>query len=50
MTGSVLSPGMAALILFGVFFLLMFLRVPVAFALGARLPADPHRSSRASTR
>ena len=34
MTGSVLSPGMAAAILFGMFFLLMFLRVPVAFALG----------------
>ncbi len=29
-----LSPGTAALILFGGFFLLMFLRVPVAFALG----------------
>src|SRR5262247_550889 len=34
MTGAVLSPGVAALILFGMFFLLMFLRVPVAFALG----------------
>src|SRR4029077_325333 len=34
MTGAVLSPGEAALILFGLFFLLMFLRVPVAFALG----------------
>jgi tripartite ATP-independent transporter DctM subunit len=33
MTGSVLSPGTAALILFGLFFLLMFWRVPVAFAL-----------------
>ena len=33
MTGSVLSPGTAALILFGVFFLLLFLRVPIAFAL-----------------
>jgi tripartite ATP-independent transporter DctM subunit len=32
-TGSVLSPGYAALILFGGFFLLMFMRVPVAFAL-----------------
>ena len=30
----VLSPGIAALVLFGVFFLLMALRVPVAFALG----------------
>ena len=28
MTGAVLSPGEAALILFGLFFLLMFLRVP----------------------
>jgi tripartite ATP-independent transporter DctM subunit len=34
MTGSVLSPGMAALILFGCFFLFLFWRVPVAFALG----------------
>jgi tripartite ATP-independent transporter DctM subunit len=34
MTGSVLSSGQAALILFGLFFLLMALRVPVAFALG----------------
>jgi tripartite ATP-independent transporter DctM subunit len=33
MTGSVLSSGEAALILFGLFFLFMFLRVPVAFAL-----------------
>ena len=33
MTGSVLTPGMAALILFGCFFFFMFLRVPVAFAL-----------------
>jgi tripartite ATP-independent transporter DctM subunit len=33
MAGSVLSSGQAALILFGVFFGLMFLRVPVAFAL-----------------
>jgi tripartite ATP-independent transporter DctM subunit len=32
--GTVLSPGVAALILFGLFFGLMFLRVPVAFALG----------------
>jgi tripartite ATP-independent transporter DctM subunit len=39
MTGAVLSPGQAALILFGLFFLLMFLRVPIAFALGlAGLP------------
>src|SRR5215213_2669864 len=34
MTGAVLSPGNAAAILFGVFFTLMLLRVPVAFALG----------------
>ncbi len=34
MTGAVLGPGTAALFLFGLFFLLMFLRVPVAFALG----------------
>ena len=34
MGGAVLTPGEAAAILFGVFFLLMVLRVPVAFALG----------------
>src|SRR5690349_20043027 len=34
MTGAVLTAGQAALILFGCFFLFMFLRVPVAFALG----------------
>ncbi|MBL8345779.1 MAG: TRAP transporter large permease [Rubrivivax sp.] len=34
MTSAALSPGMAGLILFGIFFTLMFLRVPVAFALG----------------
>lgn len=34
MTGAVLSPGTASLILFCVFFALMALRVPVAFALG----------------
>jgi tripartite ATP-independent transporter DctM subunit len=34
MTGSVLSPGAACLVLFGVFFILMILRVPIAFALG----------------
>src|SRR6476660_351809 len=40
MTGGLLSPGTAALILFGTFFLLLVLRVPVAFALGlACLPA-----------
>ena len=43
---SVLSPGTASWILFGVFFSLMFLRVPVAFALGlACLPIlliEPH--------
>ena len=43
---SLLSPGTASWILFGVFFTLMFLRVPVAFALGlACLPIlilEPH--------
>jgi tripartite ATP-independent transporter DctM subunit len=34
MTGAVLSPGVASLILFGAFFGLMILRVPIAFALG----------------
>jgi tripartite ATP-independent transporter DctM subunit len=34
MGSGVLSPGTAALILFGLFFFFMFLRVPVAFALG----------------
>ena len=34
MTGNVFTAGEAASILFGVFFLLMILRVPVAFALG----------------
>ncbi len=34
MAGSVLSPGEASLILFGVFFALMALRVPIAMALG----------------
>ncbi|HEV2565619.1 MAG TPA: TRAP transporter large permease [Microvirga sp.] len=33
MTGALLSPGQAALVLFGIFFGLMLLRVPVAFAL-----------------
>jgi tripartite ATP-independent transporter DctM subunit len=33
MTGAVLSPGQAAIILFGLFFVLLILRVPVAFAL-----------------
>jgi tripartite ATP-independent transporter DctM subunit len=33
-TGAVLTPGEAAAILFGVFFLLVVVRVPVAFALG----------------
>jgi tripartite ATP-independent transporter DctM subunit len=33
MMGTVLSPGTAALILFGVFFFCLFIRVPVAFAL-----------------
>src|SRR5688500_5392909 len=34
MTAAALSPGMAAIVLFGVFFALLVLRVPVAFALG----------------
>src|SRR6186713_1664671 len=34
MNGAVLSPAVAALVLFLVFFTLMALRVPVAFALG----------------
>ncbi|HET9340963.1 MAG TPA: TRAP transporter large permease [Casimicrobiaceae bacterium] len=39
MTSAMLTPGTAALFLFGTFFLLMVLRVPVAFALGlASLP------------
>ncbi|HEY2815977.1 MAG TPA: TRAP transporter large permease [Casimicrobiaceae bacterium] len=39
MTGVALTPGNAALMLFGTFFVLMLLRVPIAFALGlASLP------------
>ncbi len=39
MNGSVLSPGTAAIILFGLFFLFLVLRVPIAFALAlAALP------------
>ncbi len=34
MTGAALDPAIAAAILFGIFFTLMFLRVPIAFALG----------------
>ena len=34
MTAVALTPGTAAMVLFGVFFLLLILRVPVAFALG----------------
>ena len=34
MTGAAMTPGIAALWLFGAFFLLLILRVPVAFALG----------------
>ena len=34
MTGATLAPGTASLIMFGVFFLLLVLRVPVAIALG----------------
>lgn len=46
MNGAVLSPGSAALILFGLFFLFLAFRIPVAFALGlACLPIliiEPH--------
>lgn len=49
MTGTVLSSGQAALILFGLFFGLLFMRVPVAFALAlACLPIlliEPRLSS-----
>lgn len=39
MSATLLSPGMASLVLFGSFFLLLIIRVPVAFALGlAALP------------
>ena len=39
MTGAALTPAVAAMLLFGTFFVLMVLRVPVAFALGlASLP------------
>ena len=34
MTAVALTPSMAALILFGVFFVMLVVRVPVAFALG----------------
>src|SRR5919205_1292111 len=34
MSQAALSPGMAAIVLFGSFFFLIFWRVPVAFALG----------------
>ena len=47
MGAATLSPAMAALVLFGVFFTLMALRVPIAFALGlACLPVmviEPRR-------
>jgi xanthosine utilization system XapX-like protein len=36
MSGAVLSAGQAAALLFGVFFALLTVRVPVAFALGPR--------------
>lgn len=49
MTGSVLSAGQASWILFGIFFVGLFLRIPVAFALGlATLPIlmiEPRLSS-----
>jgi len=34
MAGALLTPGLAALVLFSLFFALIALRVPVAFALG----------------
>ena len=34
MMQATLTPGMAAIVLFGLFFALLFVRVPVAFALG----------------
>ena len=34
MTSSLLTPSMAALVLFGSFFLLLAIRIPVAFSLG----------------
>ena len=44
--GGAVSPAIAALILFGVFFALMALRVPIAFALGlACLPDPAHRAA-----
>ena len=44
--GGALSPSMAALILFGVFFFLMAVRVPIAFALGlACLPVMLYRAA-----
>src|SRR4029078_12397117 len=48
MSGNVLSPGQAAMILFGVFIGLLVIRVPVAFALGLAcvpiLLIEPHLS------
>ena len=46
MTGATLTPAVAAMLLFGAFFLLMVLRVPVAFALGLACAARPlHRAT-----
>jgi hypothetical protein len=44
-TGAVLTPGNASWILFGVFFTLMVLRVPVAFALGSPATDLRHRAA-----
>ncbi|MCM5569423.1 TRAP transporter large permease [Burkholderiaceae bacterium FT117] len=48
MTSLIFSPGQASMVLFGIFFLMLFLRVPVAVALGlACLPMlviEPHLS------
>ena len=51
MTGGALSPGDAAWLLFGTFFVLLVLRVPVAFALGLAclLRALTHISSQRPT-
>ena len=48
MTAATLDPSTAATILFGIFFTLMFLRVPIAFALGLAYVALIARITRAS--
>ena len=44
MMGTYLAPGTAALILFGIFFGAIFLRVPVAFCIG--LAREPYHIAR----